>query len=458
MNSENELSVEFKLALYAVIALVGIIFMFMMFGVNSAGQRTVIQYPTGGISVKFEPGVFFQFFGKTEEYNDVISYNFDKTGETEAITVPGIPDVNNPDAKVDPVTFHEDKGGISVRYQDGGRGKIFGIARFNLPNDESTMIALHKAFRSMDGVTTKLIEPIAEESLNLTAGLLTSEEAYAEKRGSFIEYSRDQLQNGKYKTVIKQITETEEVPVIDTSSNDDTPVQKNRVEQRKVTKDIPVIAYDSDGMTPLRLGSDLKLYGITISGYQVTDWDFEPKTLLQIAAKRSAVMAIITSKAEADRAKQDAVTAEQTGLANVMRARYTEEVEKTKAIVNAEKQKEIQVIAAKQNVEVAEQGKLEAIQKKLEAEEYRQEQEKRGQGDAAYKKAVIQADGALEQKLKAWITVNEMYAEALGKQKQVPDISLGGTGANGGATQNLIELLTAQKAKQIALDLDMSQK
>jgi hypothetical protein len=124
MSSENEISTEFKLVIYAGIAFIGLICFFMMFGVNSAGQRTVIQYPTGGISVKFDPGLYLQFFGKAEEYNDVISYNFDKTGETEAITVPGIPDVNNPDAKVEPVTFLEDKGGISVRYQDGGRGYL----------------------------------------------------------------------------------------------------------------------------------------------------------------------------------------------------------------------------------------------------------------------------------------------------------------------------------------------
>lgn len=75
----------------------------------------------------------------------------------------------------------------------------------------------------------------------------------------------------------------------------------------------------------------------------------------------------------------------------------------------------------------------------------------RGEGDVAYKKAVIQADGALKEKLDAWITVNLKYAEALILQPQVPQISLGGN-INTGGSSSLVDLLTA---KQIALDLDI---
>ena len=50
-------------------------------------------------------------------------------------------------------------------------------------------------------------------------------------------------------------------------------------------------------------------------------------------------------------------------------------------------------------VEVASQSRLEAEQKKLAAAEYKQEQTLRGEGDAAYKRLVMKADGALQQKL-----------------------------------------------------------
>jgi hypothetical protein len=54
---------------------------------------------------------------------------------------------------------------------------VFGKARFALPSDEEHMIRLHKDFRSNDAVANKLIKTLAEESMNLTAGLMTSEES-----------------------------------------------------------------------------------------------------------------------------------------------------------------------------------------------------------------------------------------------------------------------------------------
>ena len=38
---------------------------------------------------------------------------------------------------------------------------------------------------------------------------------------------------------------------------------------------------------------------------------------------------------------------------------------------------------------------------------------------------VMQADGALQQKIDAYIKVNERYAEALEKQKWVPEVVMG---------------------------------
>ncbi len=54
---------------------------------------------------------------------------------------------------------------------------------------------------------------------------------------------------------------------------------------------------------------------------------------------------------------------------------------KEQAIVDAQRAKEVAVIAAEQRVEVARQQQLEAEQKKLAALEYKQEQILRGEGD-----------------------------------------------------------------------------
>ena len=140
-----------------------------------------------------------------------------------------------------------------------------------------------------------------------------------------------------------------------------------------------------------------------------------------------------------------------------MKAKYEKEVEKTRAVVDAQRIAEVAVIKAEQQVDVAEQAKLEAEQKKLAAAEYKQEMILRGEGDAEYKELVMQADGALQQKLDAWITVNKEYAARFGQQKWVPEVQMGGTtsGGTGTSAEQLINLLMTRTAKDLALDMEI---
>ncbi len=405
-----------KLTFLGLLSAAGIVILFMAFGINNAGHRTVVQYPTGHLYVKFSPGIYPQLFGTAEIYRDVITFDYDKEDSDVGSSI--------------------DQLGISVRYQDGGTGTVYGKARFSLPSDEETMLHLHKAFRSNRGVSEKLIKSVTEEGMNLTAGLMSSEEAYAEKRSIFTQWSSQQISQGKFQTKL------EKVSTVDESTG------------KTVTKNIPVISYGANGL-PVHLDSDLEDYGISVNGFQITDWDFEPKTLQQIATKREATMAIITAIANAERAKQDAITSEEQGKANVMTAKYQKEVVKEQAVVDAQREKEVAVIDAEKNVEVARQQKLEAEQKKLSAIEYKQEQILRGEGDGAYKRLVIEADGALQQKLETYERVMGRFASAIEKQKWVPEVQMGSSSSQdgGSSAMTLIEMMSVKAAKDLSLDL-----
>jgi len=406
----------------------------MMVGVNDAGQRTVVQYLNGTMTVKFDAGWYPKLAGKTIEYNDFITFDFDRSKAEGGVAT-------------------LDQAGISVRYQDGGMGTVFGKARFALPNDEQTMLELNKAFRSHSGLANKLIKPVTEEAMNLTAGLMRSEEAYATKRAIFTQLAKSQVNKGKFETKL----ETTSI--------------KDEATGKTVWKEVPIIALDKNKM-PIHISSDLVDFGLSLASFQLNDPGFEKSTMKQISDKRDATMAIITAKANAERAKQEAITAEEKGKANVMTAKYEQEVEKEKAVVVAERERKVAVIAANRKVEVAEQAKLEALvvaerkvavaeqakleaeQKKLMAKEYKQEQILRGEGDGAYKRLVMQADGALEQKLDAYIQVQNAYAKEFGKQKWVPEIQMGSSGSEGGnEAANLINLLSAKALTDLGLDL-----
>jgi len=203
-------------------------------------------------------------------------------------------------------------------------------------------------------------------------------------------------------------------------------------------------------------------YGVSISTAQITSWTFEEKTLTQISEKRKATMAIITSKANALRAKQDAITAEEQGKANVKTAQYKEEVLKIKQVVIAQRKAEVAIIKAKQLVDVAKQKKLEAAQKKLAAYELKKRDIARGQGLAEKKRLIFKADGALNQKLDAYVKVNAKYADAIANYKGdwVSRISMGGSKSSSGqnGAQDMIDLLSIKAAKDLALDMTMGTK
>ena len=209
----------------------------------------------------------------------------------------------------------------------------------------------------------------------------------------------------------------------------------------------------------MHVKSDLTIYGVTLQGSQITNWDFEAKTLAQISKKREATMAIITSRAAAERAKQDAITAEEMGKANVMTAKYEKEVEKERAIVDAERAKQVAEIKAQQLVEVARQGRLEAEQHKLAAAETKQKDILLGQGEAERKRLVMNADGALQQKLETYKEVNFAYAQAIAQQKWVPEVQMGaGEGTNGSAAEGILNMFQVKTAKDLVLDMSMKGK
>lgn len=387
----------------------------MTMGINEAGYRQVVQYPNGTVFVKFTPGPYLKLFGSATQYPDVMTVDFDANDaeSTASIDVPG----------------------ILVRYRDGGTGNIYGKGRFNLPDDSETMITLHKEARGTNGVAHKVIMATLSESLTLTAGLMTSEEGYDAKRAIFTQWAKSQLVNGPF------ITESKTISIKDEASG------------KTIYKQVASIK-ETDTGAPMHYTADLKKYGITVSSFQLGNPSFEKKTMDQIDKKRAATMAIITAKADAEKAKQDAITAEEKGKASVMTARYEEEVKKERSIVEAQRVKEVAEINAKRKVEVAKQALLEAEQMKLTAKEVKAANILEGEGLAEKKRLIIEADGALEQKLAAVVEINRIYAIEFGKQKWVPEIQMGATEGGNGADA-LINLLTANAAKAVNVDLSV---
>ncbi|MDA2923168.1 SPFH domain-containing protein [Acidobacteria bacterium AH-259-L09] len=311
---------------------------------------------------------------------------------------------------------------IEVRFVDGSLCHVSGTMRIILPTSEQKAIDLvsRHSYRTYNDLQQKLILPVVRNALRLTANLMSARESYSEKRADFVFSAWDQIQNGLYET------EEETRKVVDPVSG------------QEVTKIFKIIKRDGDG-SPIYQHNPLDGVGVTLANFEVKRFGYAEKVRAQIATQQEALMAVATAVAKAQQAEQEALMAEAEGKANVAREKYKEEQKKVRAIVQAQ-----------QRLEVAQLDRQAAAEKK-------QEEILLGQGEAERKRLILQADGALKQKLEAYVRAQELWAGAFA-QRQVPSLVMGGSGASDTdkATTEFAQMMQLLVASQMGLDLSIT--
>lgn len=372
---------------------------------------------------------------------------------------------------------------IPARFNDQGKAHIGGSVRFDLPLKHEAMLKLHKQFGSMEAVRKELVQQTIIRAVYFSGPLMSSRESAGERRSELISFIIDQSVRGVYKTEITdkdvedvlappiKVVLTRDVPVLDEETgkplldDEGNPVlKKEPFETTKVaTKKVKVVQPQKgkDGQILVQEESALTEFGIKLYNLTVSKILYDPKVKEQIDRQRAAIMDIQTKMAQAKAAEQEAVTAEKEGQARSARAKWEQEVKKATAITQAQQakavaleqaseSKAVALVNANKKREVAEQDLLAA---KLE----RQAQVERAKGQARAKKLILEADGALKQKLDAWITVQQAWAAAIGQQRLVPEIQMGGSGAKAGeAGMTMMQILALKAARDLQLDMKIT--
>ncbi len=334
--------------------------------------------------------------------------------------------------KVDAITdegwFLKDES-ISIRFNDGAKGKINGSVRFILPTDNGQLKKLKKQFSTFERIRKELVLPVVREAIYLTASLMSSKESYTNKRNLFSDYAEDQASNGIFRT-----------RAVETSYTDSTSGEIF------LKTDIEIIKGDNGDF--VRKISALTEYGIELRNFNVIRIKYPENILKQLDEQQQALMDVQKAKAMAQKAEQEAITAEKEGLAKIATAKAQQEVIKIKAVVEAKKSKEVAELKAQQELEVA---KLD----KLSAEEYKQAKILRSDADAKAARLLIQADGALKQKLATYEKVMTAWADAYTKQRPTPDIVIGGESGKGSmnSAEQFMNFMSIKALKDLQLDL-----
>jgi regulator of protease activity HflC (stomatin/prohibitin superfamily) len=391
-----------------IAALVGI-GIFVIFGLTmlggaietvDAGEIVVRQgFFSGELTFWKDPGPKAQLWGKVTHYQKSSQYWFSSK-----------PDQGDPTDQ-----------SIQMRFNDGGHGKLSGSVRYNLPTDDTSLRMLHERFGSQKAIDQSLIRTTIEKAVFLSGSLMSSTQSFAERRNELLGIIEDQAAHGVYKSSSK-------------CEKQDDPVTK----AQKTVCNVE-LARDDHGQIARVEVSPLEAYHIQLSNFAINELKYDDTVDQQIKAQQAAIAAIQTSAAQARQAEQGAITAAENGKALAATAKWKQEVIKAEKVTEAEQVKEVARLA------------------KEAAEFKKQEQILLGEGEAARKKLVMAADGALEIKTNALITIHKNYADAFSKQSLVPEILIGSSGG-GGAGSNaaaLVDMMTAMTARQLNMSMQI---
>lgn len=369
-----------------------------------ASHLMVIQYPTGKLMTHTAPGIKPQWFGSVTKYTKRDQFWF----------------------SISPEQGKKEDQSIQVRFNDGGHAKISGSIAWEMPMDYDNIIKLHTRYRSHIAIQQQLIRTVLEKSVYMTGPLMSSKESYAERRNDLLNLINDQLVHGVYKTETKQIQEKDPMT--------------------GAPKTVSITSIIMEGGKALRQDeAPLEEFGIKTFNLSINQVTYDATVEGQIKQQQQAIMQVQTAVAEAKQAEQRAITAAKEGEANAAKAKWEQEVLKAKAVTLAQQELEVATLKAR----AAEQTKRESILL--------------GEGEATRKRLVMEADGALAIKLEALVKINEFYANAIKDYEGnwVPSIIMGGSADNrrpGSGAQEMIDLLTANTARQLGVDLGLTGK
>lgn len=391
----------FPVRRYLTIGLIVVLFLFTTIFAGSfienvdADEIMVIQSPLGELEFFTSAGWKYQGFGKVTKYQKRSIYS-----------------------------FNENK----IRFNDGAHGVLHGSIQYELPLDTENLTEIHTKFGGQEAVQNQLVQTVVDKAVYMTGPLMSSKESYAEKRNELISFVEDQVAHGVFRTRQRDQRAKDEI----------TGVEK--------TITVVEIVKDTNGNFSRQEEATLGVLGIKTFNFAIANLDYEDSVEKQIAAQQQATMDVQTAMAESRKAEQRALTAEKEGQANSAKAKWEQEVLKAKAVTLAQQEKEVAVTNAARELEVA---ALKAEQ----AEQYRLEWAKKAEADSNYKREVLEADGALAQKLATYERVQAAWAQAFAN-RSVPSTVFGSSGGTGSDTdvQTFLNLMTVQASKALALD------
>ncbi|MDC7124210.1 MAG: hypothetical protein PQJ46_01495, partial [Spirochaetales bacterium] len=189
-----------------------------------------------------------------------------------------------------------------------------------------------------------------------------------------------------------------------------------------------------------------KEYNISLVNHSLKDIDYDDTIESLIAQKKQAEQAKAVAITNAEKALQDAITAEAQGQARIAQAKADQEVEKITEVTQAEKNRDVAVLKAEQELKVAELNRQKA-------EQDAQAELVRKRADAEANKLLVTAGLTPQQKLDGQIKIADLVSKNLATgiaQADFPRIVVnGGAEDSSGGGVDLVTMMGLNQAMEL---------
>ena len=403
---------------------------------NSAGYCTHAQTIHGSETSECSTGWFYSGWGKTTTWPHFIT----------------VANTTDPDADGSAVS-----GPYPVRLSDNWNGDVTQTTRFAIPQDQEQFLSMHRTFRSPERLISTTLKPAVTSSLDSVSNLFSMEEYYAGgKRDQYKTEFRDAVIKGRPQVKQVQVSRNGDIITNKVASSDLTAAQDTsnvgstsirRVVMQKVTGEDGAVIREIHGYAQ---------YGITVPSAILENLDPDNKFEDQIQARKDAASRRIVAQEQRKEQEEQRLLEIQRGETAIAKRQAMAKVEQIQKTTEAETEKKLALITAerlKEEAEVAKQTSEINLEKaRIDAEAV----QVTADATAYEKQVILEADGALQQKLDAWTTAQKYWANAAA-QINVPQtvFASGGEGTAGnalGTVDSFMQMMTMQAAKQLQVD------
>lgn len=366
------------------------------------GYYQIKQSFWGKMSVHSEPGPYALLWGKYEEYHQADKMLFCTPTEDRGC--------RNPDYSP-----------VNVRFRDGSAATVSGYIQFKMPRTPKKQLLLHRDYKTYKNVKNSLIYQTISDSLIKTAALMKAEESYATKRAEFNNIAGDQLRKGIFSVAARR-------------------EKREDADGNEFIDQLVEIRKDKNGFPIIYRESPFGQYDLGVVQFIVSQIDYDEKIRQLIDKKKEAEQQKVVARANAERAKQDAITEREQGKARVAKAQADALVVKKTAVIEAQKLKEV------------------AREMRLKAEQDAKAEEVRGRANALVAKLKVAAGLSPRERAEFDMKTAVGVAEKLSQVKLPASMVIAGGGGKSGGSVNPFDAIGLEALYNLSQKIKSSTK